>query len=381
MQFNAGYEVVVGRHDLETTDGEVRTVAAEITHPDYSWATTDNDFMILILDQPVTEDVDLVSLGTGTVPVGSAVTVMGWGDTHPADDVQERADELMETEVFVVSNEECERSSGTVGGTEIDGTLVGGYDEDYHGQITENMMCARDNGEDSCQGDSGGPLVIRADSGDVQVGVVSWGVSCAHEDFPGVYARVSAQYEWIRNEVCTGSSDPPASFNCQNLAVETSRTTDVGHGSEWTTIMEEDFTYGFGLFSKDGNNANHYAATMERTGVVGVGGGAMGVSTLTSNDISLQNNPFSRIKVSFSLHAVEMEQLDDLCLDYDIDGGAITGEKCWSQSGVFVEDRWYDDISFEFASSNAESLRLRFQVRGADAYDDVLIDSIVIKGR
>ena len=107
------------------------------------------------------------------VPVGTAVTVMGWGDTHPADDIRTLAEELMETEVFVVSNEECEQSNGTVGGTEIAGSTIGGYEEDYHNQISENMMCAKDSGEDSCQGDSGGPLVIRSDSGDIQVGVVS----------------------------------------------------------------------------------------------------------------------------------------------------------------------------------------------------------------
>merc|ERR1712051_906056 len=95
------------------------------------------------------------------------------------------------------------------------GWTIGGYQTDYKNQISGNMMCANDNGEDSCQGDSGGPLVIRSRTGDVQVGVVSWGVGCAHRDFPGVYARVSAQYHWIRANVCEGSSDPPASFECK----------------------------------------------------------------------------------------------------------------------------------------------------------------------
>ena len=76
------------------------------------------------------------------------------------------------------------------------------------------MMCAADDGEDSCTGDSGGPLVIRENSGDVQVGIVSWGVECAHKVFPGVYARISSQFEWIRGHVCAESSDPPAYFEC-----------------------------------------------------------------------------------------------------------------------------------------------------------------------
>ena len=101
----------------------------------------------------------------------------------------------------IISNSDCDDSSGTINGSK----------DDYNGQITQNLLCAKANKQDSCQGDSGGPLV----SGNTQVGVVSWGVSCASSSFPGVYARVSQAYDWIEHEVCKGSEyAAEAGFSC-----------------------------------------------------------------------------------------------------------------------------------------------------------------------
>ncbi len=48
---------------------------------------------------------------------------------------------------------------------------------------------------DFIQGDSGGPLIC---DGDLQCGVVSWGIGCAQE-YPGVYAEVSNYIDWLNN--------------------------------------------------------------------------------------------------------------------------------------------------------------------------------------
>lgn len=198
---------------------------------------------------------------------------------------------------------------------------------------------------------------------------------------------MSSQYDWIRKNVCEGSSAPPASFECEDI-INTSRnqdlvegTQDLGLEGDWTTIIEEDFTTGYGMFSNHGNNFRHYTSAMNRAGVVRIADGEDEISALQSNQISLENSPFTKFKISFSFYAVEMEHSDELCLDYEIDDGAITGEKCWSSLHAFENSRWYNDKSFEFTASKASSLRISFRAKGDDTEDDVLIDSVTIQGR
>ncbi|KAG0433368.1 hypothetical protein HPB47_019989 [Ixodes persulcatus] len=46
-------------------------------------------------------------------------------------------------------------------------------------------------------GDSGGPAIQRHDGYAFLTGVVSWGIGCAHANYPGVYAEVSYYIDWI----------------------------------------------------------------------------------------------------------------------------------------------------------------------------------------
>ena len=154
------------------------------------------------------DNYDLVKLNkdSNTPSLSEEVTVMGWGVTSENGDL---SDVLLEVDVNVISNNECDAAEGN----------IDGYYDGYNGQITNNMLCAREvgGGEDACQGDSGGPLVVKDGSAsrDVQVGVVSWGVGCAHRKFPGVYSRISSAYDWIEQEVCRGSNFAThAGFNC-----------------------------------------------------------------------------------------------------------------------------------------------------------------------
>merc|ERR1719393_1205829 len=205
-----GYDVVVGRHDHGDGDGEAMSVRKELEHPDYDPETTNNDFMLIFLDKPVSVDnVKFASVTDNFVGVDEAVTVVGGGDIDIDLDEEEVPDELQEVEVYTISNKECDNSKGKIDGEK----------DSYKGQITSSMLCAEHpKRKDACQGDSGGPLVKKSGIGSGEefelVGVVSWGVGCAHDDFPGVYARVSAEYSWIKEEVCKRSWYPPASFGC-----------------------------------------------------------------------------------------------------------------------------------------------------------------------
>ena len=90
------------------------------------------------------------------------------------------SNDLLKVEVPFVSTDDCNQS--------------------YNGNgysITDGMICAGEKGKDSCQGDSGGPMVANVNGTSVLVGVVSWGIGCAQEGYPGVYARVANYIDWI----------------------------------------------------------------------------------------------------------------------------------------------------------------------------------------
>ena len=78
---------------------------------------------------------------------------------------------------------------------------------DYAGRtIISRMLCAAREGKYSCQGDSDGPLIDKATS--KLVGIVSWGIGCAHPNHPGVYAKVQDQIEWIDATIASFSDAP-----------------------------------------------------------------------------------------------------------------------------------------------------------------------------
>lgn len=143
------------------------------------------------------------------------MVVTGWGDTNPDYGEPDFPDILHYASVKYIPNDVCDDFNGF--------TYVEGNDQplyfDYTGKLSEDMMCAIDwGGQDACQGDSGGGLIRLGSAGngrdDVQMGIVSWGVACGDSDFAGVYSRISEHYDWIRDNVCEMSDNPPQYMNC-----------------------------------------------------------------------------------------------------------------------------------------------------------------------
>eukprot|EP00521_Asterionellopsis_glacialis_P006490 CAMPEP_0195281036 /NCGR_PEP_ID=MMETSP0707-20130614/511_1 /TAXON_ID=33640 /ORGANISM="Asterionellopsis glacialis, Strain CCMP134" /LENGTH=529 /DNA_ID=CAMNT_0040339875 /DNA_START=57 /DNA_END=1646 /DNA_ORIENTATION=+ len=184
---------------VETTVGtEVRRITEQSTHPDYDDWMASNDFLLFKLDRPITSINPIPISSQSSSPVdGDLLKVIGLGQLSPNSPLQ--PDFLREVDVTAISDATCNNMYADDGGIESD-----------------NMFCAGtpEGGKDSCQGDSGGPIFTYDPiSGDAitQVGVVSWGISCADARYPGVYAEIGAARNWIDSEICRMSSDKPNS--------------------------------------------------------------------------------------------------------------------------------------------------------------------------
>nr|XP_055153423.1 transmembrane protease serine 11D [Symphalangus syndactylus] len=172
---------------ISTTLPKLRMrVRSILIHNNYKSATHENDIALVRLENSVifTKDIHSVCLPAATqnIPPGSTAYVTGWGAQEYAGHT---VPELRQGQVRIISNDVCNAPYS------------------YNGAILSGMLCAGvpQGGVDACQGDSGGPLV-QEDSRRLWflVGIVSWGDQCGLPDKPGVYTRVTAYLDWIRQQ-------------------------------------------------------------------------------------------------------------------------------------------------------------------------------------
>jgi hypothetical protein len=209
------------------------TVDLQIAYPDYyrDIQLINGDVMILRLSEPVTNlvPVQLNSDPDLPFPEQDVAHATGFGLTDFDGAI---ADSLQVGYFHAISNAECLRRGRFV-------NVV----------ISDDVMCVDPVSDDSvCGGDSGGPLTVPlvqaeeqqtgglvgsligggggggdgAGSGAaaLQVGIISFGTDCVADTIPDGMTRVSFFYDWITEQVCRHSRNPPT--NCPSEYLSTS---------------------------------------------------------------------------------------------------------------------------------------------------------------
>uniref|UniRef100_A0A8C4UFL9 Peptidase S1 domain-containing protein n=1 Tax=Falco tinnunculus TaxID=100819 RepID=A0A8C4UFL9_FALTI len=151
----------------------------------YDQSISDYDIALLEMEMPVlfSELVQPICLpSTSRVFVyGTVCYVTGWGAIKENSMLISWIYFLQEARVRIINQSVCNKL--------------------YDDLITSRMLCAGNlnGGVDACQGDSGGPLACTGKGNRWYLaGIVSWGEGCARRNRPGVYTKVMALYDWIR---------------------------------------------------------------------------------------------------------------------------------------------------------------------------------------
>ncbi|XP_071545629.1 trypsin-like [Panulirus ornatus] len=175
---------VAGEHNFLQEEGteQERLVSVMTPHPDFQGdSKLGADLAILQVAEPFSlgeavAEAPLAAAGDDDPAPGSSCTVLGWGTTSETGSVSPM---LLTATLTVESRPTCKEIITASRPTAL---------------IDASVICAGGDGlHDTCQGDSGGPLVC----GDKVMGIVSWGVGCAHLGVPGVYTSVPYWRTWI----------------------------------------------------------------------------------------------------------------------------------------------------------------------------------------
>jgi secreted trypsin-like serine protease len=182
--------VFIGQVDL-AQPGTTIDVAQLFSDPNYDPRHTANDVGLIHLSEPIPADVYApiapVAGGDATYDApGTAVSVAGWGATK-ATSPYDYPRAMQQADIQVLRDPVCGRQRA--------------YGNGFR---PLSMLCAGSGAKpvkDSCYGDSGGPLFTETTGGPIEVGIVSFGISCAHLRYPGVYTRLSnpAIADWIQS--------------------------------------------------------------------------------------------------------------------------------------------------------------------------------------
>ncbi|XP_037070141.1 uncharacterized transmembrane protein DDB_G0289901-like isoform X2 [Pollicipes pollicipes] len=189
----------LGEHDTSRTDeGTILQdlgVLSFANHENFQFPVLHDDISLIKLERPVvyTDFIKPVCLPPAPEGdyAGTVIDVAGWGYTEFKG---ESSEILQEVSLPVVGIQECQSKYESSSSFQVQ----------FPGGFGETKLCAAEKGggKDACQGDSGGPMVRQLADGRYElVGVVSAGVGCGTPGFPGLYTRVSAYLDWIRQKM------------------------------------------------------------------------------------------------------------------------------------------------------------------------------------
>ncbi|KAM8713100.1 hypothetical protein ACLKA7_013421 [Drosophila subpalustris] len=191
-----------GEWDLNSLDEphehQARRIKRIIPHEDFDPEAYFNDIALIVLDEPVEIQPHIQPL---CLPPPETLTVAkdlrdgqcyatGWGGRLPGSERNERL--LKRIDLPVVSPAECQ--------AQLRVTRLG-----RRFRLRPSFLCAGGiEGKDTCKGDGGSPLFCTL-PGQLHryqlAGIVSWGIECAKEDVPAVYANVPFLRPWIDEKV------------------------------------------------------------------------------------------------------------------------------------------------------------------------------------
>lgn len=165
--------------------GVIHDMKLIIPHPDFDKVYYTNDIAIVVASKQFifNNNVKQSTIIKQDVEIkpDSICQLAGWGVLEPGGP---QPDLLQHTTLTTIDTKICNYRYSTIG------ALV----------QEDSMMCAGRldmTGPDGCYGDSGGPLIYKG----LVVGLVSFGYSCGHRYFPGVYTKVSHYTNWVVDTV------------------------------------------------------------------------------------------------------------------------------------------------------------------------------------
>lgn len=173
-----------------TSSGLTYRVKRIAVHPNYDENTYNNDIAILWLrGTPSRRGIKPINrvgarLGRRLNRPGKITTIIGFGATVSGG---EQSSVMRAANIRIIA----------------ESSPLNAYPDSY---INNNMLLAGDfndladpfDNEDSCQGDSGGPMYAIYRRKRYLVGIVSWGIGCGWDGYPGVYTKASNYNWWIK---------------------------------------------------------------------------------------------------------------------------------------------------------------------------------------